>query len=219
MPIICLEGASAVGKTTVSAFLRENYGASVIPEVNLLFERPATNEPKFWYFERQIERWQKAQRAVQNHKIVILDGDPFQPLWYNWAYDYDFGDAPDEIARFYRKALAAGEIDFPDRYFILNVKTDALRWRKANDILRTRKTFERHLRFIEPQKDFFEFIKSIDSDLVEFVENVEIEKTARKVMDFANTCGNNADKPSRLELFDKVEDWLKNHKPEEFICP
>ena len=99
MPIICFEGASAVGKTALSEYLRDNLNAFVIPEVYLLFQR-TPDEPKFWYFERQIERWQLAEKASKNYEIVILDGDPFQPVWYNWAYDFDFGDPFEEITDF-----------------------------------------------------------------------------------------------------------------------
>ncbi|MEC2554936.1 chloramphenicol acetyltransferase, partial [Bacillus tropicus] len=40
MGIIAFEGASAVGKSTTCRELEKNYGAYIIPEVNLLFERP-----------------------------------------------------------------------------------------------------------------------------------------------------------------------------------
>ncbi|HEY9650862.1 MAG TPA: AAA family ATPase, partial [Coleofasciculaceae cyanobacterium] len=87
MPLICLEGASAVGKTTTSKALAERYGAYIVPEVNQLFQ-PPTPEPIYWYFERQVERWTLAQSQLKNHDLVVLDGDPFQPLWYNWAFDF-----------------------------------------------------------------------------------------------------------------------------------
>lgn len=104
MPIICLEGASAVGKTVLSTYLSENFGAFVIPEVNLLFEKKKT-EQKFWYIDKQVERWKMANEAAKNHEIVVLDGDPFQPLWYNWAYNFDFGEPFEEIAENYWMAL------------------------------------------------------------------------------------------------------------------
>ena len=87
MPIVCFEGPSAVGKTTMAQQLAHTLGAIVIPEVNMLFSRPA-DPPPTWYFERQVERWQQAMTAVRSTDLVILDGDPFQPFWYNWAYHY-----------------------------------------------------------------------------------------------------------------------------------
>ena len=52
-----------------------------IPEVNVLFVRPSNPDP-FWYYQRQIECYQIA-RSHAAEKLVILDGDPFQPIWYN----------------------------------------------------------------------------------------------------------------------------------------
>jgi thymidylate kinase len=213
MPIICFEGASAAGKTTLSKYLCDKYNAYAVPEVNLLFGRTG-NESQFWYFERQIERWKIAVKAARNYEIVILDGDAFQPLWYNWAYDFDFGEPPEEITNFYRKALAAGEIDFPDKYFIFSVESDELRKRKVSDASRTRKNFERHLGFIEPQRAFFDFVKSINKDLVEFVENRKVEETAGKII---NSIGNaHSGRHNSLEIFDAAKSWLENNDAGKF---
>ncbi|HEX3522603.1 MAG TPA: hypothetical protein VHT52_11020, partial [Stellaceae bacterium] len=83
--IICLEGASAAGKTTLSRAIAARMGAAVIAEVWALFERPSP-EPPLWYLERQVERWRFAVESAGKHGLSILDGDPFQPLWYGWAY-------------------------------------------------------------------------------------------------------------------------------------
>lgn len=213
MPIICFEGASAVGKTTLSKYLRDNYNAYVIPEVNLLFGRKP-DEPKFWYFEKQVERWNLAVKASKNYEVVILDGDPFQPLWYNWAYDFDILEPLESISGFYREKLAAGKIAFPEKYFILTVETDELSKRKINDASRTRKNFDRHLRFIEPQIAYFNFVKSINSDLVEFIENNEIEKTGEKVISsIGDSCSN---KHLSIELFGSIKNWLNKTEAEKF---
>lgn len=213
MPIICFEGASAAGKSSLSKYLSENLNAYVIPEVNLLFQR-TPNEPKFWYFEKQVERWELAVKASKKYQIVILDSDPFQPLWYNWAYDFDVLQSLESVAGFYREKLADGKIAFPDRYFILTVNNDDLRNRKINDASRTRKNFERHLRFIKPQLAFFSFIKSINKDLVEFIENREIEKTAAKVINSIPLKHSNQD--SSLALFDAAKIWLSETQAADF---
>jgi hypothetical protein len=49
--VICLEGASAAGKTTLSHAIAARTGATVIPEVWALFERPSP-EPPMRYLER-----------------------------------------------------------------------------------------------------------------------------------------------------------------------
>jgi deoxyadenosine/deoxycytidine kinase len=213
MPIICFEGASAVGKTSLSKYLAENFNAYVIPEVNLLFQR-TPNEPKFWYFEKQVERWELAVKASKNYQIVILDGDPFQPLWYNWAYNFDVLQSQESTAGFYREKLANGKISFPDKYFILTANNDDLRNRKINDASRTRKNFERHLQFIKPQLAFFDFIKSINNDLVEFIENREIEKSAAKVINSIPLEHSTQD--SSLALFDAAKIWLTETQAADF---
>ena len=215
MPIICFEGASAVGKTTLSSYLRDNYNAYVIPEVNLLFERK-DNEPKFWYFEKQVKRWQLAVGALKNFQTIILDGDAFQPLWYNWAYGFDFGEPFEAIADFYRRKLEIGEIDFPDTYFILSINNDELEKRKVGDDSRTRKNFERHLQFIKPQRAYFNFMKSINNDLVEFIENKEIKKTSEKIINSIAGKTVHSNKKSSLILFDEVENWLRKNNAENF---
>ncbi len=77
--IICLEGPSAVGKTTTCLALAEQMDAYIIPEVNALFTRPAEASPN-WYLECQAARWEIAQRQQEQNALVVLDGDLFQPL-------------------------------------------------------------------------------------------------------------------------------------------
>ncbi|MFF2878415.1 hypothetical protein ACFVR2_19050 [Gottfriedia sp. NPDC057991] len=51
--IICLEGASAVGKTSTSLEIVKSTNTYVVPEVNLFFARP-TGVSNTWYLERQV---------------------------------------------------------------------------------------------------------------------------------------------------------------------
>lgn len=62
MGIIAFEGASAVGKSTTCRELEKNYGAYIIPEVNLLFERPKMN------IEHGIL---KTSRALENSNAEV----------------------------------------------------------------------------------------------------------------------------------------------------
>lgn len=214
MTIVCLEGASGVGKSTVAARLGDLTGAAVVPEVNLLFERKA-DEPRFWYFERQAKRWRMAAgNAEKVGQISVLDGDPFQPLWYNWAYRYDFGEPAGEIHCFYARMLVEGKIGFPDRYFILSVSEEELRCRRERDETRTRKNFEQHLRFIGPQRAYFEFLSSLRSGWVEFVENGSVEATARKIDESIGTGPHRRQDPN--ELFESITNWLSRHDAAEF---
>ena len=144
MSFICLEGASAVGKTTTSNELAKRTNAYIIPEVNLLFERPVV-ESKTWYLERQIDRWLIAQEKLETYETVILDGDIFQPLSYNWCFDFNiYNQSLDFIAGFYRNEIKEGRIRFPDKYFYLYTNQVNLKNRKENDITRKRGNFEKN---------------------------------------------------------------------------
>src|SRR5215472_16826883 len=79
--------ASAAGKTTLSHEIAVRTGAAVIAEVWALFGRPSP-EPPLWYLEKQVERGRFARKSAEKHGLAILDGDPFQPLWYGWAYGF-----------------------------------------------------------------------------------------------------------------------------------
>jgi adenylate kinase family enzyme len=103
MAVICFEGASAVGKTTTANEIAKKTNTYIIPEVNLLFKRPK-NESKTWYLERQVERWHTAQEKLKQYDTVILDGDIFQPISYNWCFDFKlFNQNLDFIYDFYLK--------------------------------------------------------------------------------------------------------------------
>lgn len=71
VPILCLEGASAVGKTTICKELEKQYSAYIVPEVNLLFERPV-DEQKNWYLNRQVERW-KRRKVFKRNDILVKE--------------------------------------------------------------------------------------------------------------------------------------------------
>lgn len=111
--IISIGGASAIGKTTLSQSFSDSH--LIIPEVNLLFENEK-REGKFWYYEKQIERFQLAKNS---DKVAILDGDAFQPIWYNWIYKYpnDFLSQA-ETHKFYLEKINVTQLAFPDLYII-----------------------------------------------------------------------------------------------------
>ena len=156
MKPICLEGASAVGKSTTSSVLASEFGFKVIPEVNLMFERPP-NESKFWYLEKQIERIHLAAEYESKSHNVILDGDPFQPIWYNNIFE---GFQPvGEVIEFYKRELSNTNLSMPI-YCVLVAELEDLKKRKEGDRDRQRRNFEKHLSMVSPQKHYFENISS-----------------------------------------------------------
>ena len=209
MPIVCFEGASAVGKTTTAAALK-TYGAFVVPEVNQLFDR-TEDEPDDWYFERQVQRWSIAREQSKFHSPVILDGDPFQPLWYNWAYDFVRRQDLNFMERFYQPRIRNKTIGFPDLYFILSADEAELRNRKAGDAGRKRRGFETHLKMIEPQRRYFQAMQTYSPQRVFFLEAHSIEANVEFVRErLSETIRSNANES--ISLFDKMIQWLRENR-------
>jgi hypothetical protein len=106
--ILCVEGASAAGKTTLADALAREAGATNVPELDATGAPPVA-ESAAWYVERHVEQWQRARAAAAVAPLVVLDGDPFKGLWYNWV----FGDAGwpgvDVVAPLYQRHVARGD--------------------------------------------------------------------------------------------------------------
>ena len=203
MPVLCLEGPSAVGKTTIAAALASQRSARVVPEVNVLFERPQ-DAPPAWYLDRQAERWTLATDAARDHRLVLLDGDPFQPLWYNWAYGFAGWQSLDALGAFYRPRIVRGEMRFPDRYVVFGASEDALRERKTSDRARRRGGFEAHLRFIGPQRRYFEAMETLSPGQVRFLDARTVEESACAVEALAGDI-----EAERHPV--ALIDWLRRH--------
>jgi thymidylate kinase len=210
MPIICFEGASAVGKTTTAKSFNSQFGAPFVPEVIQLFKRP-DNEPPEWYFERQADRWTLACRQSRTHKLVILDGDPFQPLWYNWAYNYEGWQDLDFSARFYRAAIQNKTIDFPDLYFVFGSDETELRKRKVNDSTRSRRGFEAHLKMIEPQRRYFQAMRAFSPRRVVFLEAETIETNLEFIRARLPVLSGESEEDSEV-LLNQMVGWLRENK-------
>jgi hypothetical protein len=200
--VICLEGASSVGKSTTSKILERTYGFKRIPEVNELFKRTSNEKPE-WYLEKQLERWAMASEISIAGGTAVLDGDPFQPLWYNWIFnDLGFQDIG-SVINFYSRAVETQKIRFPNKYFILTAPESELRSRKNRDATRLRSNFELHLRMIKPQLEYFEFINRVHSGLAEIVTADDPMQLACKIYssDFYNDC-------DQLKLFENQASFI-----------
>ncbi len=206
--IICLEGPSAVGKTTTcSALVEQN--AYVVPEVNALFERPAQTSAD-WYLERQVERWEIAQEHSTNGRLVILDGDVFQPLWYNWSFGFAEYQPLDTLSAFYRPCVEAGLIGFPDHYVHLFIDENELRLRKAADQTRSRRGFEPNLRLLQTQPRYFEMLSGLMPGRVHGVEAKSVETNLQCIFKCSAVLPLTAMTP--LEIFNNSIEWLQTHK-------
>ncbi|MFT6101029.1 MAG: hypothetical protein ACJAYF_003591 [Arenicella sp.] len=206
MSIICIEGASGVGKSTVCDVLEKEHGYKKIPEVNYLFKRPP-NPSATWYFEKQVERWNLAKELSRNDELVVLDGDPFQPLWYNWIFSNDEIQPLSDVIEFYFSAVEQGRIKFPDRYFILTAPESALRKRKEGDTERLRRNFESHLRLIRPQLDYFAAFNTSQPNAVSVLESGAVSTTVEQILASAISLNRDC---SHLNLFKRQRNFVNN---------
>ena len=205
MPIICLEGPSAVGKTTLCRALSA-CGSYAVPEVNTLFS--PSPKPCYWYLEKQVERWTLAQEKARQHPFSVLDGDVFQPLWYNWSFDFQGLESLDVLSDFYRPRLCKQKIGFP-KYVVLQSDKKTLLDHKAKDKTRQRRNFEKHLSLIEPQQRYFRAFEALAPGSVRFLDVQEVES----VQDILGIALQRFDHRYSVDLFDALVMWLKNQAP------
>jgi hypothetical protein len=146
--------------------------------------------------------------AARDHRIVVLDGDPFQPLWYNWAHDFVGWQDLDFMEAFYRPRLGRGEMNFPDRYVLFSAGEAALRERKEVDRTRRRRGFEAHLRFIRPQRRYFEVMEGFSPGRVSFLDAQSMDLSVRITRAVAQEVETER---QPVALLDYLTDWLRKH--------
>ncbi len=210
MSIICFEGASAIGKTTTANSFKAKYGAFVVPEVNLLFDK-TENPSAEWYFERQVERWSIALEQSKTNHLVILDSDLFQPLWYAWAYNFKGWQNLDFMEQFYQPKIQNKTIGFPDLYFVFKTNEVELRKRKIGDTSRRRRGFEAHLRMIEPQRRYFRAMQTFSPNRIFFLEAESIETNIEFVRNRISALAEHSENESEV-LFGKIIEWLRENE-------
>ena len=200
-PIICFEGPSGIGKTTMGKLLSDSY--NIVPEVNLLFKRPKS-ESKYWYHERQVERYELCKKS---NKPSILDGDIFQPIWYNWACNYPTNFlSKKETHHFYKTKLLEGQIAIPDLYIIFQASEKELWLRKKRDKTRQRRNFEKHLKIIEPLKTYYQFLDQETAIEMKFIQYGDLEQTKKAVL--AAIEGLEKKEIDGLTAFQQIESWI-----------
>lgn len=211
MPLICLEGASGVGKSTTALEIVKRTNAYIIPEVNLLFERPS-GESNTWYMERQVDRWMMAQDKLKTYDTVILDGDIFHPFSYNWCFNFEiFNQNLELIADFYRKALKEHRIGFPEKYFYLYSDNESLRYRKNNDLTRKRSNFEKHLSIVGSYSRYYNSLNEFLPHYVHFIEANQVDENVNSVLENLNST-TNLTTPLSTEFLEEIINWLSTNK-------
>lgn len=204
--IICLEGPSAVGKTTLAAALSRDGGAEILAEI--VGEPPPHHDAAKWFVEQDVARWQRACVLTRDTPLVILDGDPFKGLWYTWIFAADGWPSVEANAALYRKHVRHGTLAFPDLYVVLAASEAQLRQRRAGDATRTRRSFEKHLALIEPQRRYFMAMHDAAPGRVLFLDSTSQDTLPRAVNAAVTALG--ADHVDHTQLLETLVDWVRS---------
>lgn len=209
-PIVCLEGPSAVGKTTLAAALAQRTGAAVVPELDASGAPPIA-ESAAWFVDAHAAEWQRARALAARARLVVKDGDPFKGLWFNWVFADHGWPGIDVQTPLHRAHVDAGTLAFPELYVVLLATEAQLRARRAGDPTRTRRNHEMHLRLIGPQRRYFEALKAVDPPRVLLLDTTERETLVDQVLAAVQALP--PDPPDSARLFDHVARWVAAHEP------
>ena len=162
-------------------------------------------EPESWHIDRQVERFQAALQASGD--LVILDGDPYQPVWFNWIFpESGFPSWWRCIEIFTARSQ---RLVVPDFYVYLHTQSDerfrrmVFRYAKLGlDRERAIVKYERDAGLEEARRDFFRALDKAFPGLVLFVEAIDLERTFEAFRDYRNTP------PSVVDLLNAMSSWL-----------
>jgi hypothetical protein len=208
--IVCLEGPSAVGKTTLAAALAREGGAAVVPEPDAGAAPPVAASAG-WFVDLHAAQWRHARALAADAPLVVLDGDPFKGLWYNWVYAADGWPGVDVVAPLYRAHVQRGTLAFPDLYVALSATRAQLRARRAADPTRARRSFERHLRLAEPLDRYFAALADAAPARVLRLDGGEQGPLAGAVL--AAVAALPRVPPDSVALLDRISAWVRSHSP------
>lgn len=213
--IITLEGAPAVGKSTVAASL----GCPVVPEVNRLFgKKPPGSTGQDWYLQRQLDRWQQARSAASERGMAVLDGDIFQPIWFAALFwQENWGDS-DATAQFFERAVQLGAAGIPDCFIVLTLAETERGEREAARCFASGRTADhtsakiaRYAGFASFQCNLFAALDKRFPGLVSFVESSgPAAATAERI----RTLLPNAQRPGP-DALDFMVEWCRKYKAEQ----
>ena len=207
--IICLEGPSAVGKTTLARTLGLVHGAAIVPELDAAGAPPPSHaEP--WFSDRHAERWRRARELEASAPLVVMDGDPLKGLWYNWIHADAGWPGVDVIEPRYRSQIEDGTLGVPALYVYLDATDAQLRQRRADDPTRQRRGFDGNLRALGPQRRYFAALDAADPGRVAFVDTSSQDGLAERVMVLARGARESEDP---VALVRAIAGWVQRHEP------
>jgi thymidylate kinase len=174
--LICIEGPSAVGKTSTCKLFEKNNNAYIVEETIFRQLNGCTlEEQAFFYLNKEIERWNLAQEKLISHPLVIFDSDPLKPLWFNWAFSFIDCLPLSELNTFFRNAINTGDLGYPDVYFMLTTSDQQLFRRKNDDKRRNRPEFEKLFFINESRKKYYNFLNELTPGIVNWIDAVDIK--------------------------------------------
>ncbi|HEX2204707.1 MAG TPA: hypothetical protein VHG91_15465 [Longimicrobium sp.] len=206
--IVCLEGPSAVGKTTLLGALARERGAATLPELDA-GAPPPPGSSAAWFADQSAERWGRAVDRSEDAPLVVLDGDPLKGLWYNGVFADEGWEGVDVVAPLYRARIEAGALAFPDLYVVLAATEPQLRARRAADPTRTRRNFEKHLRLVAPLRRYFAALREAEPPRVLFLDTDDRDRLVDPVIDAIRALPPGP--PDSLRLLDHITAWLRAH--------
>ena len=213
--IIALEGGPASGKTSITEHMVRNGNAVRIPEISATTVRPDP-ESVVWSLQRQIDRWMLSRRSDRDDRLVLLDGDPYRPVWSSWGVP-DRSELPwQQVLGFFEDRQAATGV--PRFYAYLTVEAEeCIRRVAARAIGLGRdpsRAIARHRAcraMLGPQRAFFAALGDAFPGFVLTCQAAPLEATATTIRAHAP--------PEPIEtssVLAFMRDWLRSHSPDEF---
>lgn len=179
---ICIEGPSAVGKTTLCRELESKVGAYVLDETII---KPIAGLSPFeearFYLKEELNRWKVSEEMNREFPYVIFDTDPLKSLWFNWSLGYENCMSLQELDDFFQQAFSANRIGFCDLYMILNTSDAELHRRKTHDRLRERNEFHWVSCANSFRQRYYEYLSKLYPDNVMFIGSANLELTVNDV--------------------------------------
>jgi hypothetical protein len=213
--IVTFEGSPAVGKSTVANFMQNDKGCYVVPEVNKLFgKRTGSAYSNTWYLQKQVERWLLAKEREHLDQLCILDGDVFQPVWFNTCFWSENWGNLDDTVGFFKSALESKLVDLPDKYVLFYVDENTRVQREYSRCLGLGKTREyadqkvaRYSQFSQFQMDYFSALNSEFPELVSFLESSDIARSTEQILHQTREVQYDS-----LEVLEYMTDWCRQYK-------
>lgn len=161
--IIAVEGPSAAGKTTFCRGLDQTF----VTEYRPTGREPDSDDvevPAHYWANVSTSRWNAARILEGDTGLAVCDSDPMK-LHHTWSLAR-IGAVPAERFEIesvlVREALVEKRIGFVDTVLVDFPAPEVLRDRRDKDTSRERTDFEFHLQLIEPMREWYRALDSVD---------------------------------------------------------